>query len=58
MRVNHLCLISEFRNVEEYINKNLVTDKFTVIIHGEDGGAKLCSIHLAKKLIYKLLKNR
>ena len=57
MWVNHLCLISEFRNVEEYIKKNLVADKFTVIIHVKDGGAKLCSIHLAKKL-YKLLKNR
>ena len=35
MWVNHLCLISEFRDVEEYIKKNLVTDKFTVVIHGE-----------------------
>ena len=42
MWVNHLCLISELRNLEEYINKNLVTDKFTVVIHGEDDGAKLC----------------
>ena len=57
MWVNHLCLISEFRNLEEYINKNLVTDKFTVVIHGEDDGAKLCSIQLVKKF-YKLLKNR
>ena len=44
MWVNHLCLIFEFRNVEEYINKNLVTDKFTVVIHGEDDSAKLCSL--------------
>ena len=29
MWVNHLCLISEFRDVEEYIKKNLVTDKFS-----------------------------
>ena len=57
MWVNHLCLISELRNLEEYINKNLVTDKFTVIIHGEDDGAKICSLHLAKKF-YKLLKTR
>ena len=35
MWVNHLCLISEFRDVEEYIKKNLVTNKFTVVIHGE-----------------------
>ena len=35
MWVNHLCLISEFRDVEEYIKKNLVTDKFTVVIHRE-----------------------
>ena len=35
MWVNHLCLISEFRDVEEYIKKNLVTDKFAVVIHGE-----------------------
>ena len=57
MWVNHLCLISEFRNVEEYIKKNLVTDKFTVVIHGEDDGANLCLIQLPKKY-YKLLKNR
>ena len=57
MWVNHLCLISEFRNVEEYIKKTLVTDKFTVVIHGEDDDANLCSIQLAKKF-YKLLKNR
>ncbi|XP_066026355.1 uncharacterized protein [Pocillopora verrucosa] len=44
-------------NVEEFVLKNLVTDKFTVIIHGEDNGAKLCSLHLAKKF-YKLLKTR
>ena len=44
MWVNHLCLISEFRDVEEYISKNLVTDKFTVVIHGEGDGAKLCSL--------------
>ena len=42
--LNHRCLIPEFRNVEEYIKKNLVTDKFTVVIHGEDDGAKLCSL--------------
>ena len=42
--LNHLCLIPEFRNVEENIKKNLVTDKFTVVIHGEDDGAKLCSL--------------
>ena len=57
MWVNHLCLISEFRNIEKYIKKNLVTDRFTVVIHGEDDGAKLCLIHLAK-IFYKLLKNR
>ena len=57
MWVNHLCLIFEFRNVEEFVLKNLVTDKFTVIIHGEDDGAKLCSLRLAKKF-YKLLKTR
>ncbi|XP_066026353.1 uncharacterized protein [Pocillopora verrucosa] len=44
-------------NVEEFVLKNLVTDKFTVIIHGEDDGAKLCSLHLAKTF-YKLLKTR
>ena len=42
--LHHLCLIPEFRNVEENIKKNLVTDKFTVVIHGEDDGAKLCSL--------------
>ena len=57
MWVNHLCLIFEFRNVEEFVRKNLVTDKFTVIIHGEDDGAKLCSIYFAKKF-YRLLKTR
>ena len=57
MWVNHLCLIFEFRNVEEFVRKNLVTDKFTVIIHGEDDGTKLCSLYLAKKF-YRLLKTR
>ena len=57
MWVNHLCLIFEFRNVEEFVRKNLVTDKFTVIIHGEDDGVKLCSLYLAKKF-YRLLKTR
>ena len=57
MWVNHLCLIFEFRNVEEFVRKNLVTDKFTVIVHGEDDGAKLCSLYLAKKF-YRLLKTR
>ncbi|XP_022778234.1 uncharacterized protein LOC111319753 [Stylophora pistillata] len=50
--INDLC-----SNVEEYIKNNFFTDKFTVVIHGGDDGAKLCSIHLAKKF-YKLLKNR
>nr|XP_058965467.1 uncharacterized protein LOC131792111 isoform X1 [Pocillopora verrucosa] len=44
-------------NVEEFVRKNLVTDKFTVIIHGEDDGTKLCSLYLAKKF-YRLLKTR
>ena len=48
MWVNHLCLISEFRDVEEYIKKNLVTNKFTVVISTErvTDGAKLCSLEL------------
>ncbi|XP_066016129.1 uncharacterized protein [Pocillopora verrucosa] len=50
-------LSSQKVNVEEYIKKTLVTDKFTVVIHGEDDGANLCLIQLAKKF-YKLLKNR
>ncbi|XP_066016898.1 uncharacterized protein [Pocillopora verrucosa] len=56
---NQRCLltISAPKNVEEYIKKNLVTDKFTVVIHGEDDGANLCLIQLVKKF-YKLLKNR
>ncbi|PFX32772.1 uncharacterized protein LOC111319258 [Stylophora pistillata] len=50
--VNNLC-----RNVEQYIKDNLVTDKFTMVIHGGDDGSKLGSIGLAKKF-YSLLKNR